>query len=356
MREIRRWCVNAVILAFLLGGSFGFHVRALQAKQQARAVWGNATYLPDVPLSAEEAQKLGEKESGFLFAVWGEISGETVSDPDMGRRTQTDVIVFYGSPEAALPTGAALSKGDTSGCLIGEQTAWELFGSIGVVGEEICIGGGTRTIRGVIGMPGSCVLVFGTGETAADGEEWERLRFDRVTACINQEADKEQFALQQGLNASLLRLDYLLDFDWLAELVPGKWSDFSGWKKNIKQKEQDFALLSETQMHSPELYYKGQCRRYRRSRLCGILCAAVAAGQMSACVSGLRRRKEPLSESESGMAERFSSGGGMRFASIWNHIGRFFTDEAYYLLNKRLNRIPKQPEEVVQPHNKQRQN
>lgn len=287
MREIRRWCVNAVILAFLLGGSFGFHVRALQAKQQARAVWGNATYLPDVPLSAEEAQKLGEKESGFLFAVWGELSGETVSDPDMGRRTQTDVIVFYGSPEAALPTGAALSKGDTSGCLIGEQTAWELFGSSGVVGEEICIGGGTRTIRGVIGMPGSCVLVFGTGETAADGEEWERLRFDRVTACINQEADKEQFALQQGLNASLLRLDYLLDFDWLAELVPGKWSDFSGWKENWKDKQQDFELIMQVHKNSCELYYEKQCLVLIWNRAMQVVCVWLAAVYLFRACDGI---------------------------------------------------------------------
>lgn len=31
----------------------------------------------------------------------------------------------------------------------------------------------------------------------------------------------------------------------------------------------------------------------------------------------------------------------MSFASIWNHINKLLPDEALYLLNERLNKIPK---------------
>lgn len=50
---------------------------------------------------------------------------------------------------------------------------------------------------------------------------------------------------------------------------------------------------------------------------------------------------EPLAEENPAMAKRLSTGGAMSFSSIWNHISKFLPDEAYYLLNERLNRIRK---------------
>ncbi len=49
----------------------------------------------------------------------------------------------------------------------------------------------------------------------------------------------------------------------------------------------------------------------------------------------------PLAAANPAMAGRFSAGGALTFTSIWHHIGKMLPDEAYYLLNERLNKIPK---------------
>lgn len=49
----------------------------------------------------------------------------------------------------------------------------------------------------------------------------------------------------------------------------------------------------------------------------------------------------PMAAVQPAMAERMATGGVLSFASIWNHIGKLLPDEAYYLLNERLNKIKK---------------
>ena len=49
----------------------------------------------------------------------------------------------------------------------------------------------------------------------------------------------------------------------------------------------------------------------------------------------------PLAVDNPAMAERMASGGGLSFHSIWGHISRMLPDEAYYMLNDRLNKIKK---------------
>lgn len=49
--------------------------------------------------------------------------------------------------------------------------------------------------------------------------------------------------------------------------------------------------------------------------------------------------QEPLRADHPAMAARMDTGGAMSFASIWNHINKLLPDEAYYLLNERLNKI-----------------
>jgi beta-galactosidase len=39
------------------------------------------------------------------------------------------------------------------------------------------------------------------------------------------------------------------------------------------------------------------------------------------------------------MAKRLTTGGILSFSSVWNHISKYLPDEAYYLLNERLNKI-----------------
>ena len=49
----------------------------------------------------------------------------------------------------------------------------------------------------------------------------------------------------------------------------------------------------------------------------------------------------PMALNNPAMAGRMSKGGVLSFTSIWNHISKYMPDEAYYLLNERLNKIKK---------------
>lgn len=50
---------------------------------------------------------------------------------------------------------------------------------------------------------------------------------------------------------------------------------------------------------------------------------------------------KPMAVDHPEMAGHMSTGGVLRFSSIWHHISKMLPDEAYYLLNERLNKIKK---------------
>lgn len=51
--------------------------------------------------------------------------------------------------------------------------------------------------------------------------------------------------------------------------------------------------------------------------------------------------QKPLSIDHPAMAARMDVGGAMSFAAVWHHISKMLPDEAIYILNERLNKIPK---------------
>lgn len=55
---------------------------------------------------------------------------------------------------------------------------------------------------------------------------------------------------------------------------------------------------------------------------------------------------KPMSFVNPGMADRLKSGGAMSFSSIWNHVKNFFPDELILVVNERLNKIPKNEEDL----------
>lgn len=271
---------SLLFAAGLLLAAVGLASGAAQAKTRADAVWQNVTLYLETPLSAEDAQSLGAQENDITFTVWTELMDQTVTDPDLGHRVQTDVLALYGSSELVLPLAGVLDSDDSKGCLIGEQTAWELFGSTEVAGDEIRIGNGMRTIRAVVHLPQSGVVVRGNIRditSIKDAVEKKSPSYNRITIESRKVADGEAFLMQNGLNGKVLRLDYLKSLYWLTELVPGKWSDFSGWKENFKQKKQDCELISGIQKNSIELYYESQCRLYVWNMGLEIVCIVIAS-------------------------------------------------------------------------------
>ncbi len=271
-----------LLLAGLLLAASGLAFGAAQAKKRADTVWQNVTLYLKKPLSAEDAQTLGEQENDTAFTVWTQLPDLTAADPGLGRSIQTDVLVLNGSSEPVLPQAGVLPADDPKGCLIGEQTAWELFGSTEAAGNEICIGNGMRTVRAVVHLPQSGVVVSGNAKDITgdrDVTEEETICYNRITLACRDVAEGEAFLAKNGLDGKVLRLDYLKNLHWLTELVPGKWSDFSGWKDNITSKKEDFGLILQISKNSVELCYEHQCRLYMWCKGLEAVCVAgVLAG------------------------------------------------------------------------------
>ncbi|MCM1105548.1 MAG: hypothetical protein NC355_01260 [Blautia sp.] len=250
--------------AGLLLVALGMDICARRAGNRADALW-RTTFCLASPMCGEDARTLFTQEEENSLVVWGELQNQTLTDPDMGRQARATATVLMGPAELAFPTVTALAGEDADGCLLGEQTAWELFGSTGVVGEEICVGNERRTIRAVVKQPAGGVILTGYGEG---------FTYNRITLESREAA--ESFQLQSGLKGQLLRLDYFRNPGWLLELIPGKWSDFSGWKENIGQKKEDFAFLFSAEKTAPECLYEEQCFIYWCCRGVEVLCAVLA--------------------------------------------------------------------------------
>ena len=194
--------MRRLIALFLVGGCLFtavlFAMGAARAEKCADAVWQNPVLYLEKPISAEDAQNIAESA---VFTAWGETADQTVTDPDLGKSVQTNVVWLYGSSEWILPASAVLPADDGKGCLIGKNTAWKLFGHV-------------------------------------------------------------------------LRMDYLRSWQMLSELVPGRWSDFSGWKENVQTRKQQLRQIAKMRKTGIEYYYETQCRRYKADRCGTFVCLA----------------------------------------------------------------------------------
>lgn len=147
-----------------------------------------------------------------------------------------------------------------------KNTAWKLFGSTSVTGLQICVDHQTRTIRGVVQQPGNGVYL--------QGKDQKKKVFCRLTLASDKMEEAQNFLLQYGLTGHVLRMDYLRSWQTLSELVPGRWSDFSGWKENVQTRKQQLRQIAKMRKTGIEYYYETQCRRYKADRCGTFVCLA----------------------------------------------------------------------------------
>lgn len=122
----------------------------------------------------------------------------------------------------------------------------------------------TRTIRGVVQQPGNGVYL--------QGKDQKKKVFRRLTLASDKMEKAQNFLLQYGLTGHVLRMDYLRSWQTLSELVPGKWSDFSGWKENVQTRKQQLRQIAKMRKTGIEYYYETQCRRYKTDRWGEFVC------------------------------------------------------------------------------------
>ena len=206
-------------------------------------------------------QPAQDDEQAYTAAAWYARTDQTITAVENQRSCQTDVIAVYGASRCVLPYGKNLQTDQRGGCIISEKLAEELFASHAVEGQEIVYKGTVWRICGVVKQPERLFLF----EAAS---QLETMPFDHISVVLPSDASRQltaaRFMSKYGLSAQLLRLDFYSSVQWIAEIVPAKWSDFAGWEQNWNEKKQEIQLVSSAEKSAAEVLYLQQVKRGQR--------------------------------------------------------------------------------------------
>lgn len=205
------------------------------------------------PMSGATAQAIRDAqrraEDAVDFVVWQEYKNRSVTNEHETGAVFTNVLEFSGSPALLLPEGHLLGETGENGCLIGEKTAQELFGTRRAAGNRLRYKGEVYTVRSVLKEPAELVVLENNSKEAA---------FGRITIAAEAQRTKgrtaEQFLAGYGLGGSCLRYDFLEAPYWM-ELIPGKWSDFEQLEQSFLKLQNDIADLFAAEKSSLELLW-----------------------------------------------------------------------------------------------------
>lgn len=251
--------LGAAILFLTVGCVFGAKVKDFSHSVTIQA--------DENSFDMEELKEMkADPDSEYTFAAWKEETGRQISAAESGRNDTANVIEIYGSSNCILPYGANLWQEDKDACLIGMKLAEQLFGGHQVEGQQIQYNGRILTIRGVIKEPGELLIC----ETTEPETSFNRISI--LTAEGEGYLKAKDFVSKYGLMAQPLRFDFYQDLSWIQEMIPGKWSDFEGWKENMKEKKQEFQLVSGVEKSDLEVLYLGWVKKRNLYFVIGIGC------------------------------------------------------------------------------------
>lgn len=206
-------------------------------------------YEEDVCNELDEKQEWLEREKLMSYTLWGEKQGVLVSDGENLRQTSTTVLTIRGSSEYLLPYGKILQKEDKSGCLIGRKTAWQLFGTYHAENLYVQYEKQIFQVRGVLNEPEDILVIQ---------------KQSNIDTILNRITVKKQsgrsvpetvadFTERYGISGEVIRFDFYGGLSWVFELIPGKWSDFSGWKQNISSVKKQWGVLESAEKSTMEV-------------------------------------------------------------------------------------------------------
>lgn len=190
-----------------------------------------------------------EKEDGMEFTAWTQKRQVRITDAEGARSTYVEAMEINGSSELLLPYGKILHEDDRQGCILGEGAAWELFGSRNVEGLTLCYGERELTIRGILHTPENLIMV----ETDERDDSFQRITL-KTQEGISRKMSAERFSDSYGLDVTQICFT-LLSRERLLELIPGKWSDFSGWGENVSELWREAEFLISVEKSSLELVW-----------------------------------------------------------------------------------------------------
>lgn len=109
-------------------------------------------YQLSLPLSSHEVAGILERNEEYRHQLlfFSEKTSQSITFPEFNKTVITRVICIYGDSNLLFQNNYPLEPSDTRGCLLGEDAAFALFGSVYVAGESLYYGGQSYEIRDVI--------------------------------------------------------------------------------------------------------------------------------------------------------------------------------------------------------------
>ena len=247
MRRGRFLWMAACLAAAVLSG-----IWSLKAGTEADSTEHYLTAALSQPVTVQEAHKALEGKKKCV-TIWGAKEHMNLTQPETGRETEAEMFVLCGSSEWMLPGAAILSPSDNRGCLLGKKTAEQLFGGTNIAGEKVEQGGKCWLVRGVIPNISDAFVVEA-------GDRMSKMHLNRITFShrpqVLSRIRAQAFLDQRGLAGTWLRFDLAHGTRMFQELLPGQWSDFSGWKSNWNTQQSAFSALRRIRKNHIELTWE----------------------------------------------------------------------------------------------------
>lgn len=247
MRRGRFLWMAACLVAAVLSG-----IWSLKAGTEVDSTEHYLTAALSQPVTVQEAHKALEGKKKCV-TIWGAKEHMNLTQPETGRETEAEMLVLCGSSEWMLPGAAILSPSDNRGCLLGKKTAEQLFGGTNIAGEKVEQGGKCWLVRGVIPNISDAFVVEA-------GDRMSKMHLNRITFSHRPQVltriRAQAFLDQRGLAGTWLRFDLTHGTRIFQELLPGQWSDFSGWKSNWNTQQSAFSALRRIHKNNIELTWE----------------------------------------------------------------------------------------------------
>lgn len=275
-------CLLCAICLIIIGTALGKETRCYD--NYITIVNTEEGYGQDICTKLDEKQKLLENEKLMSYTFWEEKQSVMVSDEESLRQAETTVLTIRGSSEHLLPYGKILQMEDKSGCLIGRKTAWQLFGTYHAENLYVRYENQIFQVRGVLNEPEDILVIQKQSNIEAI--------LNRIT--IKKQSGRsvpetvEDFTGTYGVSGEVLRFDFYRGLSWIFELVPGKWSDFSGWKQNISSAKKQWELLESTEKSVMEIMF---LRQTKKAASCFIIACVLGSFAVGIVLYGHNRKE-----------------------------------------------------------------
>lgn len=150
----KKVCIAVCLMAcltFSVLSVFGIH-----PFQAMAGMGGSQTKVCDLKEPVAYDKTLGRRmeqlsNDGMDAVLWSEHASETLTNADYNRSVEVRAIGVAGDASVLFPGGNRLPDrtGQTRFCVLGEDTAWKLFGSTKAAGRSVEIRGETYYVAGI---------------------------------------------------------------------------------------------------------------------------------------------------------------------------------------------------------------